>query len=96
MPQTAEATLDTSDVDDLFRDLAACADIQHIAIRHTSGSHSATPAPRDLAHARILLQEPDALAVQVRYTYNGDLWIDTLTRQDGGFALLRVQHAQSR
>ncbi|MEM9415071.1 MAG: hypothetical protein AAGA29_06270 [Planctomycetota bacterium] len=92
-PPTVVAELTPADLDDLFRDLAACAQLQHIAVKLAPGHTDAAPASLDLVNARLVLNQPETHAVQIRYTYNDNLWIDTLTRDGQAFRLLRVQHA---
>ncbi|XAL99319.1 hypothetical protein OT109_17285 [Phycisphaeraceae bacterium D3-23] len=91
-PLSVEATLSTSDLDDLFRDLAACTIIQHIAIKDSVNQSTAVPIPVDLVKGRLLLDQPHINALQLRYTYRGEQWIDTITRQQGEYHLLRVSH----
>jgi len=91
-PQCVEAVLTASDLDDLFRDLAACAELQHIAVKDQSGRATADTVTTDLVSARLLIDQPHVTALQLRYRYNGDLWIDTLTHQEVDYHLLRVCH----
>lgn len=92
-PPSVEAVLTESDLDDLFRDLAACAELRHIAVRSAPDQANAIPAPLDLVTARALLDGPEVCDVQLRYIYNEILWIDTLTQRPDGCHLLRVRHA---
>jgi len=91
-PPSVEAVLSASDLDDLFRDLAACVELQHIAVKKMPGRSDASAIPPDLVGARMLLDQPNAHALQLRYTYNADLWIDTITRRQDDYHLLRVRH----
>lgn len=91
-PQSVEAVLTSSDLDDLFRDLAACAEVLHIAVRDGSHRANADPVPVDLVRGRLLLDQAQVHALQLRYRYNGWLWIDTLTKRQDGYHLLRVSH----
>ena len=92
-PTTVEAVLTGSDLDDLFRDLTACVELQHIAVKHEDSRARAEPMGLDLAQARAVLDQPQTLAVQLRYAFEGALWIDTLTRTPTGFHLRRLRHA---
>lgn len=92
-PPSVEAMVSAADLDDLFRDLAACVELQHIAVKYTADRANAHPAPLDLVKARLLLNAPDIHALQLRYAYNGNLWIDTLSPRDDGYHLLRIRHA---
>lgn len=88
---SVEATLSASDLDDLFRDLAVCAEIQHITVKHAPDQRFATPTAPDLAAARVRLDQPQTHAVQLRYNYDGAHWIDTVTRTSTAFQLRRIR-----
>lgn len=90
-PPSVEATLSTSDLDDLFRDLTACAELQHVTVKREPGQRFANPTAPDLAAARALLDQPQTHAVQLRYNYDGAYWIDTVLRAPSGFHLRRIR-----
>lgn len=95
---TVEAALSVNDVDDLFRDLTLCASMQHISVKFAADvrpeDRSTLLDDLDLVQARHLLDGATTRAVQLRYEFEGALWIDTVTRRsDAEFALLRIQHA---
>ncbi|MCA8964307.1 MAG: hypothetical protein H6838_14545 [Planctomycetes bacterium] len=99
-PPTVEAELTAEQVDDLFRDLTLCAAMQHISVKFAT---DARPEDRstllddlDLVKARYLLDRVTTRAVQLRYDFDGALWIDTVTRRgEGEYHLLRIQHAST-
>lgn len=94
LPATEQAELNSSQLDDLFRDLSACTEVKHITIKSAEVDANADVIENpDLVHARWLMDQASTRAVQVRYAYEGSLWVDTLTKRDGSFHLIRIQHA---
>ena len=97
-PPTVEAELTAEQVDDLFRDLTLCVVMQHISVKLTTDvrpeDRSTLLDDLDLVKARYPLDRDTTRAVQLRYEFDDALWIDTVTRRDGGeYHLLRIQHA---
>lgn len=98
-PPTVEAELTAEQVDGLFRDLTLCATMQHISVKFAT---DARPEDRstlledlDLVKSRYLLDRVTTRAVQLRYDFDGSLWIDTVTRRgEDDYHLLRIQHAR--
>lgn len=96
---TVEAEISAAQVDDLFRDLALCATVEHITVKTAA---NATPSDRsslldnlDLVKARHLLDLETTRAVQLRYEFDDALWIDTVSRRGGEeYHLLRIQHVK--
>lgn len=95
---TVEADLSASQVDDLFRDLALCASIQHISVKSAANvrpsDRSSLLDDLDLVKARHLLDLETTRAVQLRYEFDDAFWVDTVSRRDAeNFHILRIQHA---
>lgn len=73
LPELLEAHWPREQVLALFDDLAAGASIQHVQLRTKSSDSTA-----DLATAREAFSANQALAVQVRYHFDGEDWSDTI------------------
>ncbi|MFT4541726.1 MAG: hypothetical protein ACI841_002699 [Planctomycetota bacterium] len=94
LPVTEQAELDSSQIDDLFRDLSACAEIKHITVKSGEADTNAKMVENpDLVHARYLIDQPNTRAIQIRYEFEETLFFDTLTKRDGSYQLIRIQHA---
>ena len=99
-PPTVEAELSVDQVDELFRDLTLCVVVEHISVKHAMDVRPQDEAAlldgTDLVQARYLLDRPTTRAVQLRYTFDGALWIDTVTRRGtDDYHLLRIQHGSA-
>jgi hypothetical protein len=57
----------------LFSDLAAGAEVQHVQLRTKTSDSTVT-----LADARAAFAYGDAIAIQVRYLFEGEHWSDTI------------------
>jgi len=77
-----EAEWDREQVNALFDDLQGAAELQQAEIHHVQVRTSAPNSPKDhqttLGEARQLLASGEARAIQIRYTFNGETWCDTL------------------
>ncbi len=97
LPPISEATLDRQDIVALFRDLESFAtDIELTQpLRQRRGGSATTPSPATLIGLRDRLLDATAspnTKVQIRYTWQGQRWIDTIERLDSGFRLVRIGH----
>ncbi len=88
LPDMFQADLDDAGVDELFTDLAAHADVQHIRMRD-----GPTPdgCATTLGEARAHLLSGEVSGVQIIYRFDGEGWLDTLMRTDAGIRLVRVR-----
>ncbi|WP_153555535.1 hypothetical protein [Roseimaritima sediminicola] len=73
LPEILQAEWARDQVLQLFADLAAGADVQHVQLRS-----SATDAAVALAEAQAAFAAGDAQAIQVRYVFEGEMWCDTI------------------
>ncbi len=84
IPELLEAEWSRDQVQQLFSDLAAGAEVQYVQLRTASGDHSTT-----LAEAATAFIERLARAIQVRYRFEGELWIDTILPGDPTTKIIR-------
>ena len=68
----------------LFLDLTAGAEVQHVQLRTASDDRRAT-----LAEAESAFIEGCVKAIQVRYRFEGDLWSDTIVPGDPTTKIIR-------
>jgi hypothetical protein len=68
----------------LFIDLAAGAEVQHVQLRTASSDRQAT-----LAEAESAFIANSAKAIQVRYRFEGELWSDTILPGDPTTRIIR-------
>ena len=84
LPELLEAEWDRDQVLQLFLDLAAGADVQHVQLRTASNDRKVT-----LAEAEAAFIESWAKAIQVRYRFEGELWSDTILPGDPTTKIIR-------
>lgn len=89
LPELREAVLDDDALGALVADLLALCELHEVRVRR-SGERRADAAPLTLPQALASLRAGDATAVQVRYTHERKVWIDTLTRTPSGIRLVRI------
>ncbi len=91
LPELHQAELDATTVEQLFTDIAQCAQV--VEVRHKYGSRRRVGAPSHatLEEACKLLLQHQVRGVQIQYLYDGGVWCDTLLRSDGGFRLTRIR-----
>ena len=87
-PELFEGALDHAEAEALFRDLATCAEIQHV---RTRGGQAADDAPPTLDDARTRLLSGAIKAVQIVYRFQDEGWCDTLMAGPDGVRLVRVR-----
>ncbi len=97
LPPMREATLTTSQVNELFGDIASVgSDI--LLMQRRGGGPSARAVARSVGEteqleaAKIALLSGQLGRVQIRYRWRSSQWIDTLESVDGGFRLVRIEH----
>ncbi len=73
LPDLLQAEWPPEQVEQLFNDLEAGAEVQHVQVRTAAADSKTT-----LAEALKLLQSSEAKMVQVRYRFEGATWCDTL------------------
>lgn len=89
LPELQDQRLDEATVAALFDDLAALATI--VEVRLKAGPRRAEAGAVTLAEARAAWEAGEVRGVQVRYTYAGDVWLDTLLRGPDGVRLVRMR-----
>ncbi len=93
LPELQQAQFDAAELENLLRDIAACAQITEIIAKYSAAGHVPEPAALTLADGHRLLLEGGARAVQFRYRYQDTDWWDTIMAlPDGQFRLVRIQH----
>lgn len=90
-----EAEWDREKVGSLFDDLQQAvatkqAEIHHIQVR-TSAPGAAKDCQATLEEARRLLESDQARAIQIRYTFAGESWCDTLMVFPESIRVVRTQ-----
>lgn len=92
-PEMLEAQWDRDQVNALFDDLSAGAQVEHVQVRS-----SARGGPNDravtLEEARELFDSQDAKAIQIRYRFEEDTWCDTLMVQSDTVKIIRTRLTQ--
>ncbi len=73
LPELLQAEWDNDQVMALFADLAEGAEVEHVQLRTAGGDTSVT-----LAEAEASIVGGHALAIQVRYRFEGEFWSDTI------------------
>ena len=88
-PPLLQGEINQAQLDELFNDLASCAEIANVQVR---GRSAALPdSTTSLASAQQLINSGEACSVQIRYRHNGVDWCDTLIAQPTGVRLIRMQ-----
>lgn len=89
LPELHEAVLDDAALGALANDILALCQVHEVRVRRL-GQQRADAAPLALSGALELLRSGGAEAVQVRYSHDRTVWIDTLTRIPTGTRLVRI------
>ncbi len=92
LPELHQAVLDVATVEQLFADIAQCAQVIEVGCKHGSCRRVGGEQRQTLEQARDLLLHNQVRGVQIRYLFDGGLWWDTLLRVEGGFRLTRIRH----
>jgi hypothetical protein len=90
LPALQQTLLDPSTLQTLFRDLAACAEIQSVTTRAPGPPRAVPPLVIDLDLARNGLLTGETRSVQIRYRHAGQTWCDTLMSSPAGTRLVRI------
>lgn len=85
-----QAILGPDEVDALFTDIGALAEVLEVAVKGRPLAH-AQEGVVDLATARAALLSGAVMGVQVRYRHRGVEWWDTLIRVAEGVKLVRME-----
>jgi len=84
LPELLQAEWSKDQVLQLFADLAAGADVQHAQLRTASADRTTT-----LTTAKAAFVAGEAQAVQIRYRFEGELWVDTIMPGDPTTKIIR-------
>lgn len=98
LPPMRAAVLSTDEVAALFADIGQFgSDVQLMQRANDSSRATATTAKmgEQLELAKLALVTGTVPRLQIRYRWDGSLWIDTLKTQPDGFHLVRILHAGS-
>ncbi len=91
LPTINEAILDANTLSQLFEDVSRCTHLIEVIVKR--GPRSQTPdATHTLDEARQMLEEGAAMGIQLRYSYDGAQWWDTLIRTQAGIRIVRIRH----
>jgi hypothetical protein len=90
LPDMTDAILGPDDVAALFRDYRACTGAIKIQVKSGPGLVAAH-APPTLDEAQELLLSHGARGLQLRYSFGGSEWCDTLMPVSSGFRLVRIK-----
>ena len=94
LPEINEAILDTETLNQLFEDVSQFTQLIEVIVKR--GARSQTPdANYSLDQARQMLDEGAAMGVQLRYSFDGAQWWDTLIRTPTGTRIVRIRHDTS-
>lgn len=92
LPDVYQATLDTETLRALVQDLCAAADVLEVLVKeHAQGRAAAAPGVLGLLAWMEALESGAIQGLQVRYRFEGALWLDTLLRRPEGVALTRMR-----
>lgn len=91
LPELQQSILDPAMVSQLFADIHNCTQVIEVLPKYSAQGY--------VADKRITLQEGEELyragalrALQIRYSYNGSEWWDTLMNTPQGTRIVRIQH----
>ena len=91
LPEMREGLLTETHIARLFADIGNCTTI--LGIQGKGGVQRYAEAGKlTLETARVLLVTAAVRAVQIRYSYDGFEWSDTVMSLPDGFRLIRCQH----
>jgi hypothetical protein len=92
LPSVHIAEIDHDKLHELFADVEALGERLEIVLKRATEAHVERVPCVSLAEALEELSSGTALGAQLRYSYKGDDWWDTLMRIPDGFRLVRIQH----
>ena len=91
LPAINEALLDPGTLNQLFEDIGRCTHLIEVIVKQ--GPRTQTPdGSYTLSEARRMLEDGSVMGVQLRYSYDGAQWWDTLMRTPEGVRIVRIRH----
>jgi hypothetical protein len=91
LPDVYQAELDADTYEDLFADWARLEGPLQLSLKRSEHGYVDAEQQPSLRTAKQQLESGLARALQARYAYEGDVWIDTLLRHAHGFRLIRTR-----
>lgn len=96
LPPMREALLSREQVEEVFSDIEQLA-TDVLLMQRSSRTAQASVSQADRSHnlqvAKTSLLSGSLARVQIRYRWQGALWIDTLEAKPGGFRIVRITHS---
>jgi hypothetical protein len=92
LPELHQGVLNSSQLEQLLRDIESCTDLQEIVPKWLSQEQVKTHRSLSLAEARALLVDRAVRAVQFRYRYQGADWWDTILVLGADYKVVRIRH----
>jgi hypothetical protein len=92
LPPVHVAEIDRDKLRELFDDVEALGERLEIVLKRATEAHVEDGPSVSLAEALEQLSSGTAIGAQLRYSYEGVEWWDTLLRAPRGFRLVRIQH----
>ena len=90
LPLLHQGILDEATVHAWIDDLSLLTQIQEVQVKSAGNSYGeSSPLPIGIAGRRLL--QGELRAVQVRYQWQGQEWLDTLMKVDTGFRMVRME-----
>ncbi len=89
LPELTQTELDPETFHALFTDLEACTEI--LAVIPKAGPGYTAPKTISLTEGQHLLISEQIRGLQIRYTYDGDEWWDTLISDGACIRLTRIK-----
>lgn len=93
LPDVYQADLDPAAFGALFADLAALPHVQ-VSVKADAQTIVSEGPTMSLSSARAALEAGEIRALQVRYEFEGAVWIDTILRTPLALRLVRMQAYQ--
>lgn len=94
LAELQRALLDEATLDALLGDVEALCIVEAIAFKEGAEAHAGEAAKASLAAVKPALAQ--GIAVQIRYAYRGELWIDTLLPGLSETLLVRMRQPTKR
>ena len=92
LPPIEHAEINADDFDRMLSDLRACAVLDSVIVKAQAETAEVKQLPTtQLAELPAILQSDDTSSVQLRYTFEGEKYVDTIRCMDDGYSLVRMQ-----
>ena len=91
LPELQDALLGPGELDALLADLASLAEGLEIILKGAATERAIVGRDPTLDDARAMLESGAVRGVQLRYSYEGTTWWDTLLRTPAGVRIVRIE-----